>query len=766
MYRGGSYAFSLNYPNEKSLEDVVDKLVAGLFASGGFCAPPTIIPETGWLSGNPQSISLRMNSNLGPPCPGTDGSSTNVVFAERHKIYSCPVGEQGPFVGPLGERYCTRTMNQCVVSPDPVAISSGSKFYARVVDAPLLAYFNFYRSYLSEPEHVPFGLLNRPKPEIDPPVLDPRTPRADVIGWRSSYDAVIWTSSNVAGTNVVFNVDIPGIAVTSFLDAGASLTPLQSLAASLVRTLGGGFLYRGPDLKVWEFSAQGKLLSVSGLGGVRITLSYDAEGQLQSASDPFGRALTFDASHSPRVVRPDGEYFQYLTQGGVLQAVSFPPVNTVRHQRGYYYDAVLPATVTGEYDETGRRFATFRYGTDGRVQSTELHGNAGPVNRHAFDYSQSAQTHVEDPLGAVRTYRFGSYGGAKRLTGVSQPGGSGCAAASKATFYTSHGLPFLIDAFDGSRSCVFYDEARGLEVVRLAGLGPGSTCGGYNTPGVVLPPGSRKTSKEWHPDWALVKREATPGRIVTSIYHGQPDPFNGNVVANCAPASALLPDGKPIAMLCKRVEQATTDANGAAGFGAMLQGGVANRVTTWTYNQWGQALSANGPRVDVNDITTYAYYSDTVFTGEGAAAEGHFMGDLETVTDAAGRVTRYTRYNKLGQVLESVDPNGVITRHTYDLRQRLLSTTVGGQPTDYEYDEAGQLKKVTLLDQSWVGYDYDLAHRQIAVYDHKGNRIDYTLDGAGNRMGEQTRDPSGALRRQLSRSIDALGRVQQTTGRE
>jgi YD repeat-containing protein len=104
--------------------------------------------------------------------------------------------------------------------------------------------------------------------------------------------------------------------------------------------------------------------------------------------------------------------------------------------------------------------------------------------------------------------------------------------------------------------------------------------------------------------------------------------------------------------------------------------------------------------------------------------------------------------------------------NTYDLRQRLLSSSVGGQTTSYSYDAAGQLKKVTLPDSSWVGYDYDDAHRQVAVYDNKGNRTEYVLDNAGNRTGETTKDPGGNLKRQLSRSIDALGRVQQTTGRE
>jgi YD repeat-containing protein len=79
---------------------------------------------------------------------------------------------------------------------------------------------------------------------------------------------------------------------------------------------------------------------------------------------------------------------------------------------------------------------------------------------------------------------------------------------------------------------------------------------------------------------------------------------------------------------------------------------------------------------------------------------------------------------------------------------------------------AGQLTRITRPDASYVGYEYALAHRQTAVFDNLGNRIEYTLDNAGNRTAQNVKDASGTLRRQLARSIDALGRVQQTTGRE
>jgi len=97
---------------------------------------------------------------------------------------------------------------------------------------------------------------------------------------------------------------------------------------------------------------------------------------------------------------------------------------------------------------------------------------------------------------------------------------------------------------------------------------------------------------------------------------------------------------------------------------------------------------------------------------------------------------------------------------------RLLSTSVGGQTTTYDYDAAGQLLKVTNPDQSWIGYEYDAAHRQVAVKDNLDNRIEYALDNAGNKTGQSVKDPGGNLARTLARSIDALGRVQQATGRE
>ena len=581
--------------------------------------------------------------------------------------------------------------------------------------------------------------------------------------------------------------------------------PTVELSQKIKYSGGAGQLLDAEALTLERYAIDGAIVDLNRARGGVLTYNYSDSstpaneapiaGLLIQVGDSFGRTVKFryeqpvDASQSPRVVlitAPDGLIIRLdYDANGYLRTLTWPD-GTVRTFT--YEQSGLPWALTGVVDENNKRHSNYTYDNVGRATSTEL---AGGVDRYTVSYpgGQAAAWSVTEvpgvnilcrehrwvaptgttltlPNGQSSAMQAGITQGMVGLTNQSQPAGSGCTASTSAQDYDPNGNVNQIDDFSGTRTCYANDLTRNLQTVRIEGLANTQACSASTPANAALPTGSRKVSTKWHPDWRLSTTVAEPGRITTSIYNGQPDPFNGGAATSCAPSTALLPDGKSIAVLCKQVEQATTDADGHLGFSAGLQSGVANRQTTWTYNQYGQVLTEDGPRTDVSDVTTYTYYSDASFTGEGAAAQGHFIGDLQSVTNAAGKVTSYSKYNRHGQLLESTDPNGVLTVNTYDLRQRLLSSTVGGQTTSYAYDPVGQLKKVTLPDASWIGYDYDDAHRQIAVYDHKGNRTEYKLDNAGNRTGETTKDPNGALKRQLSRSIDALGRVQQTTGRE
>ncbi len=148
---------------------------------------------------------------------------------------------------------------------------------------------------------------------------------------------------------------------------------------------------------------------------------------------------------------------------------------------------------------------------------------------------------------------------------------------------------------------------------------------------------------------------------------------------------------------------------------------------------------------------------------------GHTTGDLQSITNAAGHVTQFTLYDRAGRIRQSVDPKGVVTDTAYTPRGWAGSVTVtppGGtaRTTTYSYDNVGQLTGVVMPDATTMSYSYDAAHRLTGVTDAKGNSITYTLDATGNKTGEQVKDPSGNLQRNITRVYDALNRVQQITG--
>lgn len=453
-----------------------------------------------------------------------------------------------------------------------------------------------------------------------------------------------------------------------------------------------------------------------------------------------------------------------------------------------YEDVRHPWALTGVRDENGQVHSNYAYDEAGRAVSTEL---AGGVARYAASYSTApswnvtetyessrlvvwrdhswnppADTVVELPNGQQSALLTELNNGMPRLSVQSQPAGSGCAASSSTMTYDSNGNVASSNDFNGNRTCSAYDLSRNLRTTHVEGLDVAQDCNAVTPIGAALPAGSRKTSTEWHALWPLRKRVVEPGKLTTFVYNGQTDPFVGGT-ASCAPVAAKLPDQSPIAVLCKQVEQATDDATGAQGFAAPLSAGVAARVHQWTYNVSGQVLTHDGALTGSADLTTFSYYTDTAYAGSDPNAEGHTIGDLATTTNAVGKITNYVKYNKIGQLLQSSDPNGVATQYQYNGRHQLMSRAVGTEAISYSYYPTGLLKRVTQPDGvAYIEYEYDDAHRLRFVRDNLGNSVEYTLDLLGNRTGETYKDSGGALRRTLTRGIDALGRVQEVTGRE
>jgi len=730
------------------------------------------VPGTPLLcnSGTPvdeHKIRVADYRDLGAMCP--NDTAPRLMHTGRNRNLYCPKSTfQTP--GPSnGESVCIIPLANCP-SNNPVFAQGGRKI--QIDDDGSFEGFRLSRHYSSN------GSSHQYDADLGADPVDPV--------WRFSFDIRI---EPIAGsTYAIAALSTPDGELQYFRPDGTAILGSDSRTYRLT-TGSWGYRVVSPDA-VMTFNTQGRMTGWQRLGGRLLTFRYAdgtlgaggqtafsdsavaetlpvPNGQLIEIQSPTGRSLRIDRDSSGRVT-------QIMTRGAndqVRYVYGIYSLDRVLYrdggQRHYFYNESAYTTNTGpDVQLTGiadtaadgleHRFAIYRYNSDGRAVSTE---HAGGTDIHGYSYDAPyGQTTTTDPLGQARTLTFAYAKGVYKLATQSQPAGAGCSASTSSQTYDANGNVASTDDFNGTRSCYANDLARNVETARVDGLSTAQACSTVIVANATLPANSRKTSTQWHPDWKVVTKVASPGRIVTSVYNGQSDPFNGGAVASCAPATALLPDGKPIAVLCKRVEQSTTDADGHLGFGAALQSGVATRVSTWTYDALGQVLTAKGPRTDLNSTTTSTYYTDTTVD--------HTLGDLKTITNAAGKVTTFNKYSKQGKVLQSTDPNGIVTVYTYDARQRLLTSTVGSEVTAYAYDPLGQLVQVTQADGSWVGYEYDDAHRQKAVKDNLGNRIEYQLDNAGSRTGESAKDPTGSLKRSLARVMDALGRIQQNTGRE
>lgn len=555
-------------------------------------------------------------------------------------------------------------------------------------------------------------------------------------------------------------------------DAGVAEARTSSGRVDQMTATPTGILYRSQaDQTIERFDADGRLLGWVTRDGRRFEASIQ-NGTMIAIRDDSGRGLDFsyrsarnnrpllerisssDGTQSlrahyegnslARLVRDDGsaQQFRYRSDGRLAQLIDENDAGTASF--GYDEGRLVSSELA---NGVGRHVAS--YSTPPRSRIREEFDEATDTLVRYHEWEAPVGGSVSMPNGTTTQYTFTAIAPAPnaparvRISSVSQPAGAGCGPASSHIAYDSNGNVRSRDDFNGHRVCYAYDGHRNLELVRVEGLPSGTECGAVLAQGAALPPGARKISTEWHPDWNIAVRKAAPGKVTRWLYNGQPG------VTPCAPAFARLPDETPIVVLCQLVEVATTDATGAAGFAAPMASTAARRVS-YTYNHTGRVLTEDGPRTDVNDVTTYAYYD--------ALSANFSLGDLKSVTDAMGKTTRFTRYDGAGRLLEEVAPNGLVTRYTYDRRGHLLTTTIGGRTTTTAYDAVGQPVRVTRPDGSWQAASYDAAHRLVGTSDSRGTSVELRLDHDSNITARIVRS-CGVVREQTSWFFDALGRV-------
>jgi len=545
------------------------------------------------------------------------------------------------------------------------------------------------------------------------------------LSWRHHYDRQLLI---VDATHVV--VVRPNGQAFEFVLSGGVWTSAIDIVDRLQNIAGGWRLVTQAD-ETETYDASGRLLSIADHTGLTQTLTYSTAltppsiatkaGLLIAVTDPLGRQLklTYDLRFLVKTLTdPAGNVFQYgYNRQTSLTTVISP--GTPSATRTYVYqfagiNPVLANTLTSIVDENGQTYASFTYDvTTARTTGSTLGGTLA-ADPYTIKYNNNGTTSVTDAR-ITRVYSFTILRGIPRVTGIDQPC-SACASSFVSRTYDSNGFVATSTDFNGNVTRYQRNDPLGradLETSRTEASGR---------------PEARTITTEWDAAFRLPHRIAEPLRITTFVYDAQ-----GN--------------------LQTRTLQATTDTSGAQGLGAAPTG----TPRTWTYSYTYSAtvpglvtaLTIDGPRTDVADLTSYVWDS---------------TGNLFSVTNALGQMTTYGAYDANGRPGQIVDANGLVTALTYDARGRIATRDIGGEHTAYSYDGVGQLKTITLPDGSSLTYSYDAAHRLRQIQDNLGNSIAYTLDPLGNRTAEQVFDPAQVLARTHGREYNALNRLTKDIG--
>lgn len=494
---------------------------------------------------------------------------------------------------------------------------------------------------------------------------------------------------------------------------------------------GNWILYSADSIST--FGADGRLAAKRFPDGTSLTYIYDDSDRLAAVTHSSGRTLEF--------VYQSNDYEaligSVLVEGVPLATYTYTPRNqvaTVTYAGGgvrtyHYENQAFPQHLTGITAEDGRRYSTFTYDSIGRVISSQHAGGADGVT---LVYSPNGGAVVTDALGRQTDYTLtpgGDTAPSRKVTGLTDSQGT-----VSRTYYDQ--------SVDFRRRLDTYTDRRGIQTKHSYAQGTDPVSG-------------RAVSIH-----TVTEAVGLPEQRVVTTAH--------DVETNAVLTTRIGSREIRTAFNARRQPTVNTLTDTASG---------QTRITSYTYCEAadvaaagscpveGLLKSVDGPRTDVADAVTYAYYSaDDAGCATGGACT-YRKGDLRAVTNALGQMVETLAYDALGRPLSAKDANGVVTDYTYHARGWPTSIIVRGATpaedrlTQLSYWPTGQVQKITEPDGTSVSYIYDAALRLTDIEDNAGNTIHYTLDNAGNRLKEDTLDTGGALRRTLARTFNALGQL-------
>jgi RHS repeat-associated protein len=473
----------------------------------------------------------------------------------------------------------------------------------------------------------------------------------------------------------------------------------------IITANGSGYQLKEPSGTIRQYDSSGRLLNITDKNNNTQSYTY-AGDQLTSIADNFGHTLAFTYTNGKLTGATSAlGAWSYSYQNDNLVTVGKPDGATIH----YIYDDPNDAhNLTGIIDEAGARILTVAYDNQDRVTSSSKANGAENVT---IAYPGTYLREVTNSLGVKTSYQLDLLHGIFTVGSMTGPGCTSCGENSNTNYLYDARLQ-IIEATDANEVKTSY--------VYDASGNPTSITKALGTPLASV------TTKTYDP---VTNRVATISRPS---------------VANPGQQTVTTMDYDTHGNLLTRQQ---------SGFSGTI---AITATTQYTYNTYGQITTIDGPRTDVNDTVSFAYYPNE-------AAAGNNRSNLHTVTDALGHTTTFSAYNAFGQAETVTDPNGIVTTRAYNGSGLVTAATTAGLTTAYAYNTAGQLQTLTLPGSQVITYAYTPAGQVAGITDSQGNAISYTYDSEGRRTSEEVHDPQNSLTRYANYGYDNYGRMNKVT---
>ena len=486
----------------------------------------------------------------------------------------------------------------------------------------------------------------------------------------------------------------------------------------------------------YAYNGNMKLILVTLPDNNKIEYEYDGEDRLKKTIDQARNVSSIDYDKGGRVTytyAPDGAtvHYEYDKVGNVTKETN-----------------PKDATVTKTYDNNGNLLTV----TDVENNTTEYAYNAMNMLTHVtnpwagltvYVYSPAGDLLSEtDAIGHTKAYTYDDYG--NRLTATD--------AREKTTTYTyddNNNLLTVKDALDRVTTYT-YDALDRCDSVKNA-LNK-VTNYGYDALGrrTTITDARRNTFTTVYDGNGNVTKtiDAKGNTISETVYNNLNLPYTVT--------DAMGKTRKYLYNALGKVDTFTNELNYVSEYGYDPCGrntsvlDFANKTSTAAYDWFGNVTRITGP---LGGNTAYSYDNRGRLKTESTVSGGtkiyeynalnvrwkitNARGQIRQIFyDSKGRITGHSSpegtvsytYDENDNVLTVTDRHGTVARTYDDLNRVKTYTDTYGKVIEYDYDEVGNLSKITYPDQTTVTYGYDENRNLTRVTDWANRTTHYSYD--------------------------------------